>query len=114
MTTITDIVVKAKLCQSGQVLAIAEVILGGVVETKGWRVMHSSKMHERFQEKLWIVPPSVRVGQGYKTTVYISDKQLYADIEEAIYSKYCQLVQNNMGDVVHKPSEEVDVNDIPF
>jgi DNA-binding cell septation regulator SpoVG len=86
--TIDDIKVQIKMSSSSALLAQASVIFDGVIETKGWRIMPSTKVHPRFQEPLWIQPPSYHVGNMYKPIVYIANKEIYSQVEEKIFNEY--------------------------
>lgn len=85
---IEDITVKIKLRQTGKMLAQAEIIFGNIIETKGWRIMFSDKIHPRFQEGLWIQPPSYRTAWKWNPVIYINNRTLYDLIEEKIYNAY--------------------------
>jgi len=87
---ISDIEVRIKLLQKPKILAQAELIILNQVEIKGWRISPSQHAHEKFQENIWIQPPSYKAGYKYKPITYISDKKLYSQIEEKIYDAYCE------------------------
>lgn len=85
---INNIIVKIRLQSSERLLAQVEVIFFNVVETKGWRIMTSKVLHPRFQEPIWIQPPSFRAKSSWHLTVYINDRRLYEFIEEKIYDEF--------------------------
>lgn len=87
--TIDDIQVVVKFLNRGNLLAQCSVIFFDAIETHGWRIMISTKgPHQKFQESIWIQPPSYRAGRRYKNTVFISNTKLYEQIEEKIYDEY--------------------------
>lgn len=75
------------------ILARATVIFLEVVETKGWKVLRSTKRHPRFQEELWFQAPSFPRGTkngkpDWEETVWVADRRLYEEIEEKLYNSY--------------------------
>lgn len=92
-----DIEVKLILIHKPPMLARASVIFGKTVETHGWRIFQSvrGEIHPRFQEPIWIQPPSYRAIKGkdgkwiWKPTVWVANKRLYSAIEDRIYDAYC-------------------------
>lgn len=83
-----DLEVKAKMQDSGSLLATATVILDGVIETHGWRVMTSNKTHPRFQEFIWIQPPSILVNGKNRHALFINNEQTFQAFEDAIYDAF--------------------------
>lgn len=92
-----DIEVRLILNNKPPMLARASVIFGKTVETHGWRVLISveGKIHPRFQEKIWVQPPSYIAGREkngkikYNPLVWVANEKLYAAIEDKIYDAYC-------------------------
>lgn len=119
-----DIQIRLSSKQSDKYLCQATVIFFGVIETHGWRVMQSKKMHERFGEYLWIQGPRISLGgKKYKEIVYINNKRTWELIHEMIYDAYSMKRSKAEGDnatntpaVADEPtnSEEVNPDDIPF
>jgi len=120
--TIDDITVRIKLIDPPRstLLAQAEVIFNDLIETKGWRIMPSQKIHPKFQELLWIQPPVHKVGFQYHPTVFIADKLLYEQVEEKIYYKYRSVKSNtppsnpSTATSGEDKEQEVNINDINF
>jgi len=109
-TTISDIQVKVRMMDNPKLLAQATVVIFGIVEIHGWRVMPSTKVHPKFQEQLWIQPPVYKAGAGWKPIIWITDIELYTEIESLIYDTYLQ------AKVKTPPTtkDEVSIDDIPF
>jgi hypothetical protein len=92
-----DIEVRLKIINKPPMLARVAVIFGKTVETNGWRVLTSVEgiIHPRFQEKIWIQPPSYMAGREkngkvkYSPLVWVANEKLYAAIEDKIYDAYC-------------------------
>ena len=97
--TVNDIEVRVKLLQKPKILAQAELVILNQIEIKGWRISPSQHIHEKFQENIWIQPPSYRAGYKYKPIAYISDKNLYSQIEEKIYDAYHKKRSENADEV---------------
>lgn len=133
----SDIEVKVNLVNSGNIVARASVIFFNTLETHGWRVMRSSKMHPVFGEEIWIQSPSFKTGKldrfgkpVWKEIVYISDRKTWELVHEMIYDAYNMARSKKDGlDGVQnedKPddeeikksqvnqTEEVNPDDIPF
>jgi hypothetical protein len=130
----SDITVKnVVLLRSKTLLARVSVIFYEVIETHGWKVLKSNKMHPRFGEELWIQAPSYERKLFAKTevkkdlwreTIYINDRRTRDLIEEMIYDAYHLKVVNsqNLPDSevdenktnLSEVSEEVNPDDIPF
>lgn len=99
-------------------LAQAQVIFSDVVETKGWKIMPSNRMHPRFQEEIWIQAPSYPRGkvngkEVYNETVWINDRELYNQIEDKIYDAFCMKRNKEDGEKgvaeAMKQDEEIDI-----
>lgn len=104
-----DIKVQVRLSEKNMMLAQATVTFDEIIETKGWRIMKSTKIHDKYQEMIWIQPPSYRAGSQWKNLVFVNDKKLYAMVEDKIYDTYSQTRKRT------PPKEdEVSVEDIPF
>jgi hypothetical protein len=128
----SDITVKnVVLLRSATLLARVSVIFYEVIETHGWKVLKSSKMHPRFGEELWIQAPSYKkkwqAGQSgnsdpWRETVYINDRRTRDLIEEMIYDAYHLKVTSTQNqetanpdeDTERKILEEVNPDEIPF
>lgn len=118
-----DIQVRIVIKDTDKYLCQATVIFFGVIETHGWRVMKSTKMHERFGEYLWVQGPRIPWSKkAYKEIVYINDKRTWELIHEMIYDAY-SMKRSNKDDeeviqgkesVESTNSEEVNPDDIPF
>ena len=72
-------------------LAQATVIFSDIIETKGWKILRSTKIHSRFQEEIWIQAPSFSKGvingkEVWDEIIWVNDKDLYNQIEEKIYN----------------------------
>ena len=107
----SDIKVKVRINQKGNLLAQADVVFGDIIEIHGWRVMSSTKIHPRFQEQLWIQEPCYRSANGkWKPIVWIADKKLYEEIESKIYDTYT-LTKANTPPI---NQDKVTPDDIPF
>lgn len=131
MITIDDITIKIRIFNRPKLIAQAEVIFFNILETKGWKIMHSDRMHQRFQEEIWIQPPGYPNGikngkQTYGLTVWVNDKKLYDQIEEKIYDTFYMLRNKEEGEKSlaevtdqnqitedYKKSEEIDIDEIP-
>lgn len=118
-----DIQIRIVIKDTEKYLCRATVIFFGVIETHGWRVMKSTKMHERFGEYLWIQGPRIQFGLNkYKEIVYINDKRTWELIHEMIYDAYAMKRSSKEGyeatqetkSVESKKSEEVNDDDIVF
>lgn len=105
---ISDIEIQIKLAKKpGNVLAQASVTFLESIEIHGFTISRSQHEHPKFQEKIWIQPPKIRVGIFWKKITWFQE-DLWVAIEEKIYDKYHLLrtayPQNN---------EEVDIDDLP-
>jgi hypothetical protein len=94
MITIDDITIKIRLLNRSWLLAQATVIFSDIIETKGWKILRSTKKHTRFQEELWIQAPSfqkaIKNGKGiWDEIIWVNDRGLYDQIEEKIYDAFC-------------------------
>src|SRR3989344_681695 len=118
-----DIQIRITIKPTDKYLCQATVIFFGVIETHGWRVMKSTKMHERFGEYLWVQGPRIPWGKkAYKEIVYINDKRTWELIHEMIYDAYAMKRSNEdsheatqgteSGELAK--SEELNPDDIPF
>ena len=88
-TSDIDIKVQVKLSESRKLLATASVILfDGLIEIHGWRISTSTYLHEKFQELIWIQPPSYNSFGHWRNIVFIKDKTLHEKILDQIYDKY--------------------------
>ncbi len=93
MITIDDITIKIRILNRPWLLAQATVIFCDILETKGWKVLRSTKMHDRFQEEIWIQAPSFSKGvingkEVWDEIIWVNDKELYKQIEEKIYNAF--------------------------
>lgn len=92
--TTTDIKIKIKFLNHPHILAQATVILFDIWETHGWKILKSKKMHDVFQEELWIQAPCYRSTNSegklvWKEIVFINNRRLYDQVQEKIYDTYC-------------------------
>jgi len=85
---INDIEVKIKLLKSDMILAQVTIILFGIWEEKGWKVLKSNRPHKYFNDYFWIQAPSYRSGSVWKDIVFVNDEPLYRDIENKVYKTY--------------------------
>ena len=115
---IDDIKVTIRFLKSKTILAQATVTFFGVIETHGWKILKSKKMHPQFQEELWIQPPSYKVGGGWKSIVFIDDRKLYEQVEERIYDAFhlaqSKKQQEESSQEGEDKEEEINIDDIPF
>ena len=124
-----DIRIQVKIINSKNLLARATVILFGIWEEHGWRVMKSTKMHPQFGEEIWIQAPSYKTIKGRKEIVFINDRKTYDMVMEMIFDAYhmarskkegIEGAQNHVDGeetnelVVNTEAEEVNPDDIPF
>lgn len=106
---ISDIEIQIKLPKKhGNVLAQATLVLFEVIEIHGFTVSKSQVLHKKFQEQIWVQPPKIRYGVFWKTISYCRDENLWQQIEEKIYDKYCLLRSK-----YPEKNEDIDINDIP-
>lgn len=112
--TLDDFSVKVTIAfAKGNVLAQVHVVICGVFETHGWRIMKSKFIHPVFQEQVWIQPPKYSSGLEWKNMIFVAHADLYKQLEEKIYDAYHYAKQ-------HTPPEsgamreEVKVEDIPI
>lgn len=126
----SNIKIQISLVDSPKLLARVTVVLFGIWEEHGWRVMPSSKMHPKFCEQLWIQAPSFPVtnkngSKGWKESIFISDRDIWELVHEKIYDAYHmarskQQGQTGVQEKEHKAKQEilieqrVNVDDIPF
>lgn len=103
--TIDDIKITIKKVKnSSNTLARATVAISDQVEIHGFTISKSKEIHNKFQEKIWIQPP--RTGRPYWVNiVFISDRELWEQVEESIYNKFHML---NL-----QVENEVNLDDIP-
>jgi hypothetical protein len=120
---INDISIQIKLLDTGNLLARATVILFGIWEEHGWRVMRSKKMHPQFGEEIWIQSPSFKTSVKWQELVFINNRKLWEQVQEKIYDAYFmarnkRAGQDSVVDETEKEpvfnSEEVNPEDIPF
>ena len=114
MITINDITIKIKMFNKPKLIAQATVIFSDIVETKSWKIMPSTKMHPRFQEEIWIQPPSYPRGRNiWGLTVWINDRDLYEQVEDKIYDAFCMTRNKESGEEgvaeAVKQDEEINV-----
>ncbi len=84
----SDIKIKIKLNSSATILAQATVILFDTWEEHGWKILNSNKIHEIFQDKVWIQSPSYNAYGKWRELVFIDDLDLYNSVQEKIYRAY--------------------------
>lgn len=102
----------------GNMLARANVLFFGVINTKGWRVMKSEFLHPILQEEINIISPSAPNGQRWYEIVFIEDIKLHQLVVEKIYSHYLNKKLSEGSEKVPEmisdsKSKEVS-DDIPF
>lgn len=93
MITIDDITIKIRILNRPWLLAQATVIFSDTIETKGWKILRSTKTHPRFQEEIWIQAPSFSKGvingkEVWDEIIWINDRRLYEQVEEKIYDAF--------------------------
>ena len=97
---VSKIEIRIKINQKNSMIAQVE-LLYSELHIYGYRVMRSE-----FEDGLYIQPPSVRVGLGYKEIVRIEDaekwKQLESMIKNAFLTEVARYNANISGDVEHK------------
>jgi len=86
--TADDIQVKIKLVNSGNILAQATVILFGIWEEHGWKIIKSNWTHLKFGENIWIQPPSYQRSGKWTEIVFINNRAIYELVLEKIYDAY--------------------------
>jgi len=120
---IQDITIQLKLLNTGNLLARATVVLFGVGEEHGWKVMKSNRMHPQFGDDVWIQSPCYHASGKWEEMVYISDKKLWEQVHEKIYDAYFMARNKKagqdavVGETEKEPvnnSEEINPEDIPF
>lgn len=84
----SDIKIKIKLISSATILAQATVILFDIWEEHGWKILNSNKVHEVFQDKIWIQSPSFNAYGKWRELVFVNDLGLYNTVQEKIYREY--------------------------
>lgn len=115
-----DIKVQIKLLNSSTLLAQATVIFFEILETHGWKVLKSNRMHPNFGEEVWIQAPSYKRQKNGKTDwkeiVYITDKKLYEQVSEKIYDSYHMARTKKAGgeSIEENKVEEVNPEEVPF
>lgn len=131
MITIDDITIKIRLLNRSWLLAQATVIFSDIIETKGWKILRSTKRHARFQEELWIQAPSfqkaIKNGKEiWDEIIWVNNRDLYDQIEEKIYNAFCAkrnkengeegVAQAMKGEEIDIPEnlEEINPDDIPL
>jgi len=116
----SDIKVRIKLLNSDTLLAQATVFFFEVLETHGWKVLKSNRMHPIFGEEVWIQAPSYKRQKNGKTDwkeiIYITDKKLYEQILEKIYDSYHMTRMKKAGEksIEKNKVEEVNPEEVPF
>lgn len=85
---IKDIKIKIKLLNSKTIFAQATVILFDIWEEHGWKILKSNRLHDDFQEYIWIQAPSYKAYGAWKEIVFINNKWLYNKVQEKIYDAY--------------------------
>ena len=112
--TIDDIEIKLKIGNSKGLLARATVIICECIEIHGWRICESKHIHKKFQEYIWIQPPSYRATTGWKPMAYINNRKLYDAIEEKMYNSYHQKRQSQQVNDADTGTKDIDLNEIPI
>lgn len=115
-TSVGNIQIKLNLRDKGRLRAQVEVIFGQTIETKGWRVMQSNRLHPKYQEYIFIQPPSYKTAKGWRPIVWTDDKELYTKIEDEIYDAYskAKILSGMDKDSPSPETETVDVNELPI
>ena len=118
MITIDDITIKIRILNRPWLLAQATIIFSDIIETKGWKILRSTKIHSRFQEEIWIQAPSFSKGvingkEVWDEIIWVNDKDLYNQIEEKIYNAFFakrnkENGENGMAEAM-KQKEEIDI-----
>lgn len=83
-----NIKIKIKLLSSATILAQATVILFDTWEEHAWKILKSNKLHDIFQDHVWIQSPSFNAYGKWKELVFINDLDLYNLVQEKIYRAY--------------------------
>lgn len=115
-----DIKVQIRLLNSDTLLAQATVIFFEVLETHGWKVLKSNRMHPNFGEEIWIQAPSYKRQKNGKTDwkeiIYITDKKQYEQVLEKIYDSYHMARTKKDGEqsIEENKAEEVNPEEAPF
>jgi len=115
-----DIKVQIKLLNSNTLLAQATVIFFETLETHGWKVLKSNRIHPNFGEEVWIQAPSYKRHKNGKTDwkeiIYITDKGLYEQVSEKVYDAYHLARTRKAGEesIEENKAEEINPEDVPF
>jgi len=85
---IDEIEVQVKLSEKPNLRATAVLNLGDLT-IKGFRLSPSEHENENLgNERLYLQPPSYRVGQGFQKVVFINDKEKWKGIEKKVFEAY--------------------------
>ena len=111
----SNIKIKIKLLSSATLLAQATVILFGVWEEHAWKILKSNKIHDVFQDYIWIQSPSYNAYGKWKELIFIDDLELYNTVQEKIYRAYKyakdkedSLNKNTNNELTEKDYEAID------
>ena len=83
-----DIKIKIKLLSSTTVIAQATIILFDYWEEHAWKVLKSKKLHEMFQDYVWIQPPCFQSHGKWKELVFIDNIEIYNLVQMKIYNAF--------------------------
>lgn len=83
---IGEIKVKIKIIEEEKLKAIIGLDFGDFV-IKGFRIRQSEFENSR-GDKLWLTPPAYNGGGFYHPIFFVPDKELWAKLEDKIYSEY--------------------------
>lgn len=83
-----DIKVKVKLLSSPTVIAQATVVIFDFWEEHAWKVLKSNKLHDKFQDYVWIQPPCFFSHGKWKELVFIDNLEVYNLVQMKVYNAY--------------------------
>lgn len=109
--SIDDIDIYVKLVNNGFDFAHVNIVVCKVLEIHGFRISKSQKLHKKFQEMIWIQFPKYPIGGFFKYLIFVTDKQLYSELEEKIYDQYNLKRQQSDN---KRMDENVNPDDLPL
>jgi len=107
---INDINIKIKLLSSDTILAQATVILFDEWEEHGWKVLKSNKIHQTYNEEVWIQAPSFKNGAVWKEIIFINNSQLFIEVQNKIYDAF-KYARDKKEALSNQDNQESEINE---
>lgn len=87
--TSKDIEISVTKKETGNILALVNVTILGIIEIHGFTVRSSDYQHDRLKEFVQVLPPCIKGGShGWRKVVFIKDQQIWETIEYLIFNEY--------------------------